>query len=187
MRTSGCSHSSWPITPCPHVWMPTFASPDTLIQTIRLTTMNLSFPFLLAAVDAPFNQVPEMRSRCDWIMGPWVTTGLMSSSTQFSLISSILIDNVFSSSQAFVDSDGTLHAQLHVKLTQPKPMPPAPPVSPDQSDTWSQVPSVIGSSATNGSHSDTPRPTTSKSKSKGSRKVVDPNKPVYTSLRRGGR
>jgi len=76
-----------------------------------------------------------------------------------SLISSILIDNVFPSSQAFVDSDGTLHAQLHVKLTQPKPMPPAPP--------------------------DTPRPTTSKRKA--SRKPIDPSKPVYTSLRRGGR
>ena len=77
-----------------------------------------------------------------------------------SLISAILIDNVFPSSQVFVDSDGTLHAQLNVKLTKSKLiMPPVPPV--------------------------TPRPTTSKSKA--SRKAVDPSKPVYTSLRRGGR
>jgi len=99
------------------------------------------------------------------------------------LIGPILIDNVFSSSQAFVDSDGTLHAQLNVKLTQPKPMPPAPPMSPDLSDAWSQVSSVVGGPSTSGSHSDTPRPT----KGKKSKKVKDPNKPVYTSLRRGGR
>lgn len=102
-----------------------------------------------------------------------------------SLLTSILIDNVFSSSQAFVDSDGTLHAQLNVKLTQPKPMPPAPPMSPDLSDAWSQV-SVIGSPATSSSHSDTAHPTTS-NKSKGSRKAKDPKPMVYTSLRRGGR
>jgi len=104
--------------------------------------------------------------------------------TAMSLLTSILIDNVFSSSQSFVDSDGTLHAQLNVKLTQPMPMPPAPPMSPDLSDTWSQVSSAIGSPATSSSHSDTSHPT--KSKSKGGRKVKDP-KPVYTSLRRGGR
>lgn len=103
-----------------------------------------------------------------------------------SLISPIFIDTVFSSSQAFVDRDGTLHAQLDVKLSQPKPMPAASPVSPDPSDAWSQVSSVIGSPATTTSHSDTSRPTTSK-KSKGSQKANDPEKRVYTSLRRGGR
>ena len=103
-----------------------------------------------------------------------------------SLISPIFINTVFSSSQAFVDRDGTLHAQLDVKLSQPKPMPAASPVSPDPSDAWSQVSSVIGSPATTTSHSDTSRPTTSK-KSKGSQKAKDPEKRVYTSLRRGGR
>ena len=102
-----------------------------------------------------------------------------------SLITSILIDNMFSSSQAFVDPDETFHAQLNVKLTQPKPMPPAPPVSPDLPDACSQVSSVIGSAATSSSHSDSPCPTTSKSR--GGRKANDSDKSIYTVLRRGGR
>ena len=105
------------------------------------------------------------------------------------LIGSILIDNVFSSSQAFVDFDGTLHAQLNVQLTQPKLMPPAPSMSPAPSDNWSQLSlvggSVVGGSGASSSYSEAP-PTTGK-KGKGKKKIKDPNKPVYTSLRRGGR
>lgn len=101
----------------------------------------------------------------------------------------VLIDPSFSRSLALVDADGTLHAQLDVKLAQY--IPPTPIASPDQSDTWSQVSSAVGT-LTSSSTSDAPRtpantPGPLSGKKKRNQKVIDPNKPVYTSLRRGGR
>ena len=153
-----------------------------------MTTMNLSFLFLLVAMDARSNLVPEMRLKCDWIMGPWVSTGLMSSSAH-SFTISVPIDTSFTRSLALVDADGTLHAQLDVRLTQY--MPPTQTVSPDQSDTWSQVSSAVGTLASS-SNSDTSRapvdtPRTFFGKNKRNGKANDPDKPVFTSLRRGGR
>jgi hypothetical protein len=103
-----------------------------------------------------------------------------------SFIFSMVIDSSFSRSLVFVDADGTLHAQLSVKFTRPVSPTPALSVSPDQSDTWSQLSSVHGTQSNN-PHSDLPRPPASKSK-KGNRKPVDPNKPkpVFTSNRKGG-
>ncbi len=102
-----------------------------------------------------------------------------------SFIFSMVIDSSFSRSLVFVDADGTLHAQLSVRFTQPVSPAPALSVSPDQSDTWSQLSSVLGTQASS-SHSDVPRPPARKSK--GNRKPVDPNKPVlvFTSNRKGG-
>lgn len=100
---------------------------------------------------------------------------------------SILIDNISSSSQAFVDSDGTLHAQLNVKVTQAKLLPAPPPMTPDLSDTWSQISTGPGGSGTGSSQPNTVRPVTSKKGKGKAAKPKDPNKPVYTSLRRGGR
>jgi hypothetical protein len=98
------------------------------------------------------------------------------------LIFSIVIDGS-SSSLAFVDADETLHAQLNVRLTPPVSLVRS--VGPDQHDTGSQVASssVLGTQASS-SHSDSPRPPTSRSK--GKRKPIDPNKPVFTSNRKGG-
>jgi len=77
-------------------------------------------------------------------------------------------------SQAFVDADETLHAQLNVRLTQP--VSPVRSVGPNQYDTGSQVASssVLRIQASS-SHSDSPRPPAS-----------DPNKLVFTSNRKGG-
>jgi hypothetical protein len=111
-----------------------------------------------------------------------------------SLIISFPIDTLFSRSQALVDADGTLHALLDVRLSQY--IPPVAPASPDQSDAWSQVSSPVGTLASS-STSDTPRPPAATlpsffGKNKRNQKANDPNKPekpkpVYTSLRRGGR
>src|SRR6266851_447019 len=91
------------------------------------------------------------------------------------LILSIVIDGSFSRSQAFVDADETLHAQLNVRLTQP--LSPVRSVGPDQYDTGSQVASSsVPRTQASSSHSDSPRPPASRSK--GKRKSIDPNKPV---------
>lgn len=99
------------------------------------------------------------------------------------------IDPSFSRSLALVDADGTLHARLDVKLAQY--MPSTPTASPDQSDAWSQVSSAAGTIASS-SNSDTLRPPAHtpgplSGKNKRNRKANDPDKPVFTSLRRGGR
>jgi hypothetical protein len=174
------------------MWMPIFASSDALIKITRLTTMNLFLPFLLAAKAAHLNQVPEMRSRCDWTMDQWASTGLMSSS-MFILLPLLSVDTTPSRSLALVDDDGTLHAQLDVRLTQY--IPPIPPASPDQSDARSQISSVGGTVASSSnsdtaqSPTDTPHPLVGKSKRdrKANDRDKSDKKPVYTTLRRGGR
>lgn len=75
-------------------------------------------------------------------------------------------------SLTLLDAEGTLHAELHVKLSQPV----VPPV-PDNSDVWSQGSSVPATHTTY----------TSSSNSERARSPVEvPDKPVYASLRKGG-
>jgi hypothetical protein len=94
-----------------------------------------------------------------------------------------LIDSSFYSSLTLFDADGTLHAELHVRLVQPV-VPPVPALSPDNSDPWSQV-SSVPATHTSSSSSEQQRSPTRKSKEKLT--VEAPDKPVYTSLRKGGR
>jgi hypothetical protein len=102
----------------------------------------------------------------------------------------VLIHPSFSRSLALVDADGTLHAQLDVKLAQY--MPPTPITSPDQSDAWSQVSSAVETLASSSTSdapripADAPRPLSGKNK-RNQKAKNDPDKPVFTSLRRGGR
>jgi hypothetical protein len=91
-----------------------------------------------------------------------------------------LIDSSFCSSLTLLDAEGTLHAELHVRLSQPM-VPPVPALSPDNSDTWSQVSSVP---ATHISSSSSERAPGRRRPAK--RKVETPDKPVYASLRKGG-
>jgi hypothetical protein len=87
-------------------------------------------------------------------------------------------------SLTLLDAEGTLHAELHVRLTLPM-APPVPPLSPDNSDTWSQVSSAPATHASS-SYSEPPK-SPKKRKNKAKRTVETPEKPVFTSLRRGGR
>jgi hypothetical protein len=94
-----------------------------------------------------------------------------------------LIDSPFYSSLTLLDGEGTLHAELHVRLSQPM-VPPAPALSPDNSDAWSQGSSVPATYTTQTSSSSS-RSSTRKSKTKQTAEVKE--KPVYASLRKGGR
>ncbi|KAH9956436.1 hypothetical protein BC827DRAFT_1270940 [Russula dissimulans] len=88
-------------------------------------------------------------------------------------------------SSAFTDTDGTLHAELRVRLTHPI-VPPVPPLSPDNSDTLSQVSSFPGTQASS-IYAEPPPPLPPlPSKTKGKQKVQDPNERVFVSLRKGG-
>jgi hypothetical protein len=89
-------------------------------------------------------------------------------------------------SMVLLDAEGTLHAELHVRLAQPV-VPPVPALSPDNSDAWSQGSSVPASHTTHtsSSSSEMARPPTRGRKKKQTVGVQD--KPVYTSLRKGGR
>lgn len=93
-------------------------------------------------------------------------------------------------SQALVDSDGTLHAQFTVRLTRPIHSALLSP-SIDLSDTASQTSSAMESATsittltTISSRSEPPRSQLSGNVRK--KMERDPSKPVYTSLRRGGR
>lgn len=103
------------------------------------------------------------------------------------MTSFIIIDASFYSSLTLLDTEGTLHADLHVRLTQPPMVPPVPALSPDNSDTLSQV-SSIPTTYANSSYLELPKSPTRRSKAK--KKVEGPNKPdkpVYASLRHGGR
>jgi hypothetical protein len=93
-----------------------------------------------------------------------------------------LIVSSFYSSLTLLDGEGTLRAELHVRLSQPPPMPA---FSPDNSDARSQrsVPAAYAA-YTSGSSSEMAHSPGRKSKKKP--KVVVPNKPVYASLRHGG-
>jgi hypothetical protein len=93
-----------------------------------------------------------------------------------------LIDSSFYSSLTLLDAEGTLHAELHVRLSQPM-VPPAPALSPDNSDAWSQA--ATHTTHTSSSSSERVRSPTRGSKTK--RTVEVPDKPVYASLRKGGR
>jgi hypothetical protein len=97
-----------------------------------------------------------------------------------------LIDSSFYSSLTLLDAEGTLHAELHVKLSQPM-VPPAPAFSPDNSDAWSQGSSVPATHTTRPSSSslEMARPPARRGKTKQTAEVKD--KPVYASLRKGGR
>jgi hypothetical protein len=89
-------------------------------------------------------------------------------------------------SLVLLDNDGTLHAELHVRLTQPM-VPPVPALSPDNSDAWSQVSSIPATYASS-SHSEPQSPARrGRAKSRAKRPVEVPDKPVFTSLRKGGR
>ena len=95
----------------------------------------------------------------------------------------IIIDVSCYSSLTLLDTEGTLHADLHVRLTQPM-VPPVPALSPDNSDTLSQVSSLPTTFASS-SYLELPISPTRQSKAK--KKAEAPKKPVYTSLRHGGR
>ena len=96
-----------------------------------------------------------------------------------------LIDSSFYSSLTLLDAEGTLHAELHVRLSQPM-VPPAPALSPDNSDAWSRssVP-TIQTTYTSSSSSEMARPPARRGKTKQTAEAKD--KPVYASLRKGGR
>ena len=94
-----------------------------------------------------------------------------------------LIDSSFYSSLTLLDAEGTLHAELHVRLSHP----PAPAFSPDKSDAWSQGSSVPATytTHTSSSSSEMARPPARRGRTKQTAEVKD--KPVYASLRKGGR
>lgn len=94
-----------------------------------------------------------------------------------------LIDSSFYSSLTLLDAEGTLHAELHVRLSQPI-IPPAPALSPDNSDAWSQGSSVPATHTTYTSSSSSER---ARSPTSGSKTKQVRDKPVYASLRKGGR
>ena len=97
-----------------------------------------------------------------------------------------LIDSSFYSALTLLDAEGTLHAELHVRLSQPM-IPPVPALSPDNSDAWSQGSSVPATHTTHtsSSSSEGARSPTSRSRTKQTVEVRE--KPVYASLRKGGR
>ena len=97
-----------------------------------------------------------------------------------------LIDCSFYSSLTLLDAEGTLHAELRVRLSQPM-VPPAPALSPDNSDAWSQGSSVPATytTYTSSSSSEMSPPPTRGSRTKQTVEVKQ--KPVYASLRKGGR
>jgi hypothetical protein len=149
--------------------------------------MNPFFPSLLAVLGALSNQVPKVRLWCDWMTGPCVFTGSMSSSIFIRLpLLHYLIDYSFYSSLTLLDAEGTLHAELHVKLSQPM-VPPAPALSPDNSDVWSQGSSVPATHTTYTSSSSSEMARSPIRGSKTKQTVEVKQKPVYTSLRKGGR
>jgi hypothetical protein len=86
-------------------------------------------------------------------------------------------------SLTLLDAEGTLHAELHVRLSQPM-VPPAPALSPDNSDAWSQGSSVPATYTTQTSSSSS---RSSNRRSKTKQTVEAKEKPVYASLRKGGR
>jgi len=89
-------------------------------------------------------------------------------------------------STTLFDAEGTLQAELHVKLFQPA-VPPVPALSPDNSDAWSQV-SSAPTTHNSISSSEPARSPMSKNGTKVKREAVKaPEKPVYASLRKGGR
>jgi hypothetical protein len=96
-----------------------------------------------------------------------------------------LIDSSFYSSLTLLDAEGTLHAELHVRLSQPRD-PPVPALSPDNSDVWSQVSSVPATHASHTSSSSSERARLPGRSWKTKPKVETPDKPVYASLRKGG-
>ncbi len=100
-----------------------------------------------------------------------------------------LIDSSFYSSLTFFDAEGALQVELHVQLFQPV-LPPMPALTPDNSDTWSQASSIptthISSENSERTRSPASKPA-SKSKKRLPRNTELPEKPVYASLRKGGR
>lgn len=92
--------------------------------------------------------------------------------------------HLINESQALVDSDGTLHVQFTVRLTRPIRSGLLSP-SIDLSDSASQTSSALDAmTTTTSSRSEPPRSPIS---SIGKRRAQDVSKPVFTSLRRGGR
>jgi hypothetical protein len=96
------------------------------------------------------------------------------------------IDSSFYSSLTLLDAEGTLHAELHVRLSQPM-VPPAPALSPDTCDSWSQGSSVPATPTTHTSSSSSERVRSPGRKSKKKQTLEGQDKPVYASLRKGGR
>ena len=95
------------------------------------------------------------------------------------------VDTSFQRSQALVDNDGTLHAQFTIRLSRPiRSVLLAPSI--DLSDTASQTSSITDAAtiATTISSEPPRSPLPSNIRKKLER---DPSKPVYTSLRKGGR
>ena len=88
-----------------------------------------------------------------------------------------LIDSSFHSSLTLLDAEGTLHAEIHVRLSQPVPT-----LSPDNSDALSATHTIQTSS----SNSERARSPTRRKRAKSKPKVEIPDKPVYASLRKGG-
>ena len=97
-----------------------------------------------------------------------------------------IVEHSFQRSQALVDSDGTLHAEFTVRLTRPIHSVLLTP-SIDLSDTASQVSSAMDAATTSTTiSSESPRSPISLNFRK-KEKERDPSKPVYATLRRGGR
>lgn len=88
-----------------------------------------------------------------------------------------LIDSSFYSSLTLLDAEGTLHAEIHVRLSQPVPT-----LSPDNSDALS----ATHTTHTTSSNSEGARSPTRRNRAKSKPKVEIPDKPVYASLRKGG-
>jgi hypothetical protein len=101
----------------------------------------------------------------------------------FSLFTNV--DTSFQRSQALVDSDGTLHAQFTIRLSRPIRSVLLTP-SIDLSDTASQTSSITDAATISTTISSEPprSPLSSNIRKKWER---DPAKPVYASLRKGGR
>jgi len=96
-----------------------------------------------------------------------------------------LIDSSFYSSLTLLDAEGTLHAELHVRLSQPM-VPPVPTLSPDNSDAWSQGSSALATQNTHTSSSSSDKARSPTRKGRKKRNTELPDKPVYASLRHGG-
>ena len=153
-------------------------------QTTNSDTNEPVFSIAIGCVGHALQPGPENAIKVRLDDGPmrlhWINEFVnIQSSTPF-----IAIDTSFYSSLTLLDTEGTLHVEFHVKLTQPPMVPPVPALSPDISDTWSQVSSVPTPYASS-SYSEPPKSPTGRRKEKVKREK--PDKPVYTSLRHGGR
>jgi hypothetical protein len=158
-------------------------------QTTNSDTNEPVFSIAIGCVGHALQPGPENAIKVRLDDGPmrlhWINEFVdIQSNTPF-----IAIDTSFYSSLTLLDTEGTLHVEFHVKLKQPM-VPPVPALSPDISDTWSQVsslPTPYASTYAISSHSEPPKSPTGRSKAKEKVKKEKPDKPVYTSLRHGGR